>query len=253
MALLLKCGAVFLHIPKTGGTWVTRVLTDQGLVRRPFGDIHADMVRVLCPLPFMPAGRTPLRTAAKKILLLPYRRRIEQTDFRFCFVRHPLQWYESYWRYQVGGWGGHGAWKNWGDERDPTQGWHWLVPLNHVTDDDFNGFIRRAVARRPGYVTELYGWYTQGGIGFVGKQENLVTDLIRVLKVLNVNFDEDRIRRTPPANVSRRPKIPIAWDPELRREVERLEYAALVRYGYLPKAEDATRPELCTHGAGRAG
>ena len=47
MAVMLKCGAIFLHIPKTGGSWVTDVLADQGLIKKQIGQIHADLVRVL--------------------------------------------------------------------------------------------------------------------------------------------------------------------------------------------------------------
>jgi hypothetical protein len=232
MALLLKCGAIFLHIPKTGGTWVTQALMEQGLVRCSFGDKHADMVRVLHPLTFTPIGRTRLRTFAKRLLSLPRRRAVVRSDFRFCFVRHPTAWYESYWKWQRTGAPYHGRWNVWGDEADPVRRWHALAALNYVRDEDFNGFVRRAVARRPGFVSELFGWYTQAGIGFVGKQESLADDLVRVLRRLNVAFDENRLRATPPCNVGRGAPAPIVWDTDLRRQVERLEFAALVRYGY---------------------
>ena len=42
MALLLRNGAVFLHVPKTGGTWVTRVLEQAGLVRSAIATRHSD-------------------------------------------------------------------------------------------------------------------------------------------------------------------------------------------------------------------
>ena len=47
MAVMLKCGAIFLHVPKTGGSWVTSALANQGLIKKQFGHIHADLVRVL--------------------------------------------------------------------------------------------------------------------------------------------------------------------------------------------------------------
>ena len=47
MSVLLKGGAVFLHIPKTGGSWVHKVLKDTGLSVGSFDHKHADFDRVL--------------------------------------------------------------------------------------------------------------------------------------------------------------------------------------------------------------
>lgn len=66
----------FLHVPKTGGNWVSHVLRDQfpGLRRMP--KIH-----------------TTRRSAPN------------QDAFTFAFVRHPLTWYQSYFSYKQGkGW-----------------------------------------------------------------------------------------------------------------------------------------------------
>lgn len=38
--LLKKCGAIFLHIPKTGGSWVSRVLWECDLVEKRLGYKH---------------------------------------------------------------------------------------------------------------------------------------------------------------------------------------------------------------------
>src|SRR5262249_44912201 len=80
--------------------------------------------------------------------------------------------------------------------------------------------------------TELYSRYTEERIDFIGRQENLVEDLLHVLRHLNVTFDEQIIRDLAPENVSPTPKDRINWDPELLALVTRLEYPALVRYGY---------------------
>jgi hypothetical protein len=47
MAVLLKCDALFLHIPKTGGSWVRHVLREEDLVRMEWPDPHPDLDRVL--------------------------------------------------------------------------------------------------------------------------------------------------------------------------------------------------------------
>ena len=47
MALLLKKGECFLHIPKTGGSWVSVILKEQGLIKKEIGyHKHIDWTRV---------------------------------------------------------------------------------------------------------------------------------------------------------------------------------------------------------------
>lgn len=230
MALLLKCGAVFLHIPKTGGSWVTHVLNKCNLVERAFGHKHADMDRVLYHPNFL-GGRKYLSELIKRRLHPMFQKQYERTNYKFCFVRHPMSWYESWWKYMSGP---ELRWGHWGDEHN-VEKWHPNSILNGLGDDDFNSFVRKVIKKRPGYVTELYGWYTKPGIDFIGKQENLVDDLIFVLNHLNVNFDEDRIRTSARVLASPTPKKPIKWEEDLRKEVERLEYAGIVRYKYLPE------------------
>ena len=103
--------------------------------------------------------------------------------------------------------------------------------LRTLGDEDFNQFVRNVVRTHPGFVTELYGRYAPHWHGFVGRQENLADDLITVLGNLNVEFDEGRIRDHRHVNVTENSSV--VWDPGLRAEVERLEYAGLVRYGYV--------------------
>jgi hypothetical protein len=207
MALVLIDGSVFLHIPKTGGTWVTKVLTDAGLVRREVSKKHADIDRLVNY--WHRKGRTQL------------------PPFVFCFVRNPIKWYESYFKYvsqpRVN-------WKTWGTTPSGTVGWHPCNMLNECKSDDFNEFVRNVVRVRPGYATELFGWYTKAPVHFIGKQENLREDLIRALKMRQLPFDEDALRNSPAAGVSDDQKI--SWDPALRELVAKLEYGGLVRYGY---------------------
>ena len=50
MALLLKGGAVFLHVPKTGGRWVGKVLEESGFAVRLEPGLGG-MVRVVASTP----------------------------------------------------------------------------------------------------------------------------------------------------------------------------------------------------------
>lgn len=222
MALVLKGGAIFLHIPKTGGNWVTTVLKECGLVKGSIGHKHADIDRVL--FPSENSGHKLLKYLIKRKLLYP-----RDKPFMFCFVRHPVKWYESWFKYMSQP---SRQWCEWGDEKD-TKRWHPNAVLNGLGDTNFNQFVRNVIRKRPGYVTELYGWYTKPQIDFVGKQENLREDLIHVLRVLDFEFDEDFVRNFPKVGVSSKTEDKVIWDPDLKEEVFKLEYAGIVRYGYL--------------------
>ena len=208
MAILLKCGAIFLHIPKTGGNWVAEVLEDSDLVFAHFGEKHCNMDQI---------------NTFEEWFRLPYKySKPNKPFFKFCFVRHPLRWYESWYKMMCPL-----GWRDWGID---VNVWHPNAMLDGLGDMNFNTFITNVIRKRPGYVTELYGWYTTSGIDFIGQQENLADDLIKVLNILEVKFDEDRVRSFKTVNVSDNQKV--YWRPDLKKAVERSEYAAYKRFGY---------------------
>jgi hypothetical protein len=112
---------------------------------------------------------------------------------------------------------------------------------------DFNEFVRNVARHRPGFVAELYGWYATPEIDFVGRQENLAADLVLALRRMGLDLDEERVRSRPAENASR--CDPLQWDPGLREEIERLEYAALVRYGYTEPSAESGLGGHGVHGA----
>lgn len=81
MAFRLKNG-IFIHVPKTGGTWVTGLLGKLGLTESTFPlHPHASLFDVVSFDPDM--ARLP----------------------SFAFVRHPYGWYQSFWAYrEARGW-----------------------------------------------------------------------------------------------------------------------------------------------------
>ncbi len=246
MALLLKCGAVFLHLPKCGGSWVTEVLEEQKLVKRRICHIHADVSQVQR---YLNVTRTisnelfdhvkaffPLETKQKiNQIVKPNNamdewpgqsKQIDRSPYMFCFVRHPLRWYESFWRYMS-----KHKWPKLGNKYD-VNNWHPKALLNGTENNDFNQFMRNVLTTRPGFVTEMYGWYTLPAVNFIGKQEYLTDDLIIVLKQLNVRFDEERIRKYHRVNSSKTKSNKIVWDNQLLEEVTQLELAGIKRYGF---------------------
>jgi len=164
-----------------------------------------------------------LKYTAKRILRPPSSQNI---PYMFCFVRNPLSWYESWFKYMKQP---SRQWRSWGDEKDPYK-WHPNSMLNGLGHCDFSEFVKNVNKNRPGYVTELFSWYTRPQMGFVGKQESLVDDLISVLNVMNLGFDEQLIRDHEKVGVS--PESEVIWPAELKIETALLEYAGLARYGY---------------------
>lgn len=243
MAFLLKNGTVFLHVPKTGGTWIKHVLEHMGLIQAPLGHMHSDWERSFWHDKLhrdLKVARYLLRRAVRSPKAPP---RIDPECFKFCFVREPLRWYESYWRFmQSKNW----DWKTWGNEKDPYQ-WHPCTMVNGLESSDFNAFMHRVNQKRPGFVTEMYGWYVRPGIGFVGKQERLRHDLIQALSLMHVKVDVREILAIPSQNETPSSVPWPEWDPALRKETLRLEYPGYVRFGYPVDGElhDSAWPEGC--------
>lgn len=229
MALRLKNGAVFLHVPKTGGNWVTRMLEELDLVELELGHKHCDVDHFF----------TPHIVDRKGLLKYTTRRMLNRLPFRdkpymFCFVRNPLTWYESWFKYMEQP---SRRWLEWGNEHNVFD-WHPNAILNGLGDCSFPEFVRRVNEKRPGYVTEMFGWYTSPQIDFIGKQECLADDFIKVLELMGVEFDEDFIRGYGKVGESSVSVAEPVWPEDLRLETALLEYAGMVRYGYQSTLEE---------------
>ncbi|MEM6552396.1 MAG: hypothetical protein AAF750_09760 [Planctomycetota bacterium] len=230
-------GSEFIHLPKTGGTWVSTILQSQRLSRdlRIGRHEHAnyDMVFLDAWQRWRAARFRKLKNSVRKRITpnapdpaIAIADKLDNT-FRFCFVRHPLTWYESIWKYRR-----QNGCKNY---RQPKTagGWHSMAVLSDFGSEDFNQFVRNVMAARPGFVSELYFSYARPGISFVGRMESLSDDLVRVLTHLGLDFDESALRGLGHQNRSRSASKPIEWDPEVRATAMRLELPALTHYGYI--------------------
>ena len=234
MTVLLKNNSVFFHIPKTGGWWVLAVLQHLDLVRSELGSRHADYERVLWHDRFYKDAKVLRGILRRAVSARRAPVRIDPQCFKFCFVREPLKWYESYWRFMQSL-----DWVAWGDELKPNR-WHPLSPLNGLGSADFNTFMDNVNRKRPGFVTELYGRYARADV-VVGKQETLLEDTLRIFRQMEVGGDDRIIAAIPKVNETCPASFPPpAWDRKVKQEMLRLEYAGYVRYGYSAEAASLT-------------
>lgn len=156
MAVFTRKG-VFLHIPKTGGTWVKAAIEKAGLAVDHADDYHADLSKI----------RNDVRSQGKIL---------------FAFVRHPVEWVRSYWAFRK-------ETRRFNDAFDPMV-WaeEFDVFSRRVVAFEPRGMINVHFDRYIG---------PPGDRILVGLQENLVEDLILILGLIGEDFDPEVIRSTP--------------------------------------------------------
>ncbi|SIS57531.1 hypothetical protein SAMN05421759_101516 [Roseivivax lentus] len=220
MALLLKDDIVYLHIPKTGGNWLTKILSDHDLVVASVSHKHATYDLI--------AGQ--VRQAKGGY----FRRRVlPKGKLRYlAVVRHPMRWYESWFKYQTSK-----EFRRWGQPGQAAN-WHVMSPLNEITDDDFNTFLDKITTRAPGFVSGMYAAYCAASGAHILKNETIRDDLAAFNRAAGLGIPETAIFDSPAHGVS--PRMTLTWDPALFDRVARLEAAALAAHGYTDPAAGIT-------------
>jgi len=191
MAILLtNSDTLILLVPKTGSTWIRTVLERSGIPHRHVGDR-------------MYRGHGNLLVHGRKNRAVA------------CFVREPYAWYRSYWAHRT-----HLGWRP-----------KYLID-RHCSNGDFGGFLAGCVRTFPGFLTTLFEEYAGSrthAIEFVGRQESLADDLIRLLHSSGESFSEAHMRRTQRINES----PPGGTCPEDVREMMCIaELSSILRFGY---------------------
>lgn len=190
--MLILPNSVFLHVPKTGGSWVKKAIIASGIECEDFridGDPHIGLAQ--CPAP---------------------------EKFKFAFVRHPVQLYRSYWQFKMMvGWDP----KNVVDNNCQSTNFHEFI---HNVIEQYPGVLGKNLIDFTGP--------EDNEIDFIGKYENLVEDLISALTLANEVFDEHSIRNLPPYNVSDKKRYPAELTQQLEDEIRRVEKDVIRRFGY---------------------
>lgn len=210
MAIALP-NSLFIHIPKTGGTWVTHALQKAKI------PIHLHPCDWHPPSMHHIAGHTCTHSSVRDHSL--------SSKKTFCFVRHPFTYYQSFWSYKM------------------KVGWNMQDAFDaQFKSNIFADFVRTIITTTP------KGWFQcmimdhamhQNGnfVDYIGRQEQLVEDLITILYAAGEQFDECRIRNFPPKNVSSKDKqwseLCVLTD-ELKNAIYTKERWVFDTFGYSP-------------------
>jgi hypothetical protein len=152
----------FIHVPKTGGTWVVQAMRNAGI-------------------DFLEMGEGPT-------VHVPYDE-FPESLFRFGFVRHPETWYRSHWSHK----------KRLGDYQDPLHPFDKAIKETETFEEFVEQATREAPGYLSSLYEYLLG--PPGAIDFIGRYESLEDDLVKALGLAGVEFDEEALRSTPPLNV----------------------------------------------------
>jgi hypothetical protein len=201
---------LFLHVPKTGGSYVAGALEAALGARRVDFSESADRRER--------RGHAALRSFENSEL------------FTLAFIRHPLSWYRSFWGYRM------------------RRGWQMDHPLDSVArSEDFNEFATRVIERMPGYLGLLFGEFIgppDRPIDFIGRYERLTDDLCMALNVAGEAFDEQALRAVAPVNATDYKRFPAHYRPAVAWRLALAEREVIERfYSHDPVPRSVLAPE----------
>ena len=212
MTLLLPNSA-FLHVPKTGGTWIRHIITETGV---PYKEINKVPNPELSPENYIKSWHnTP--THDEEFL---------NKENKFCFVRNPLEWHRSYWAFKT---------------LVTRARWN----LRSEFDVEFCGYptfpayIDRILeASNKSYVDWLYTFFTDH-CNMVGKQENLADNLKYILGEIEGDWRKKinySAKRKQASDIKQ--KKGVLYAPGQIPAMIELEHDAFLRFDYSTNPDD---------------
>ena len=173
MALILP-KSIFIHIPKTGGTWVRRAIEASMGIEKDSSEIKISGIDHW--------GKTAHANlhAVKKEL-----KESLEDRYLFSFVRKPLDLLKSFYISKI-----YPELVDFEDYRE--------------TNDEKISFKEFVHHKGLAFATKLYISYLRAPMGifpyvdYIGRTENLKEDLIEALEIAGEDFDKDVIRNMPP-------------------------------------------------------
>ena len=177
---------LYVHYPKTGGTFVREILKryckNQRIESNWYHSSHLILENV----------------------------DIKDFEFTFATVRNPVEWYQSAWKFL-------NDFLKRGKFREDE--WNPLMPLEDCYNDDFNKFIENCLNQYPSYYSnslKLYLGENYNAIDFVLKTETLSFDICKVLERINVKHNPVDILNCPKFGQRVRP---LTWDDSLKKQI----------------------------------
>ena len=136
----------------------------------------------------------------------------------FGFVRHPITWYESYWRHRL------------------STGWDDAALLDRECGaNDYRVFVENVITKlRPGHLGRTFEAMLgtdYSGCSFIGRFENLTADLVSALSFFGEPLSIKKLLAVRPKNVGDRKKFPAVELPhELLEQLVCFERGLVTRF-----------------------
>ena len=159
---LLEQGVLFQHIPRTGGTWIEKAIDCCGIKRKGW------------------FGKNLQCFPRKHSLLGHYHRcHLAKVNTVVAFVRHPISYYESVWKWLMDN-RNHPLTRSWWTWHPHLSAMRWFRAVGSKSPGSFDDWVYMMTTKEPMWCTRLFEAYVgpPGGeiVDWIGRTETLTDD-----------------------------------------------------------------------------